>query len=89
DYVFGTSVFDTRTTQQAADINFSGALFNLPAGALSIAAGAEWRRISARTVADPLSNAGALRLVNQQDFYGRYDIKEVFGEIQIPLLKDS
>lgn len=89
DYVFGTSVFETRTTQQAADINISGALFDLPAGALSIAAGAEWRRISARTVADPLSNAGAFRLVNQQDFYGRYDIKEVFGEIQIPLLKDS
>ncbi len=89
DYVFGTSVFDTRTIQQAADFSINGALFDLPAGPLSVAAGAEWRQISARTVADALSNAGAFRLVNQQNFYGKYDIKEVFGEIQIPLLKDS
>jgi outer membrane receptor protein involved in Fe transport len=89
DYVFGTSVFDTRTTQKAADVNLSGDLFKLPAGPLSLAVGAEWREIEAKTTADPLSNAGGYRLVNQQDFYGKYSVKEVYGELQIPVLKDS
>jgi outer membrane receptor protein involved in Fe transport len=89
DYVFGTSVFDTRTTQKAADVNLSGDLFKLPAGPLSVAVGAEWREIEATTTADPLSNAGGYRLVNQQDFYGKYSVKEVYGELQIPVLKDS
>ncbi|MBO9581466.1 MAG: TonB-dependent receptor [Sphingobium sp.] len=89
DYVFGVSVFDTRVVQKAADANLSGRLIDLPAGPLSVAVGAEWREISARTIADPLSNAGAFRLVNQQDFFGKYNIKEVYGEFQIPVLKDS
>ncbi len=89
DYVFGTSTFTTRVIQKAADANLSGRIVDLPAGPLSMAVGAEWREISARTVADPLSNAGAYRLVNQQDFYGKYNIKEVYAELQIPVLKDS
>lgn len=89
DYVFGTSTFTTRVVQKAADANLSGRIIDLPAGPLSVAVGAEWREISARTVADPLSNAGAYRLVNQQDFYGKYNIKEIYAELQIPVLKDS
>lgn len=89
DYVFGTSVFDTRTTQRVFDATVSGTLFELPAGPLQFAAGYEWRKLSANTVADPLSLAGAYRLVNQQNFSGSYTINEVFGELQVPVLKDS
>lgn len=88
DYVFGTSVFDTRTVQKAADANISGKLFDVPAGAIALAVGAEWREIWARTIADPLSNAGAFRLVNQQDFYGKYNVKEAYAELQIPVFKN-
>src|SRR5690606_17967149 len=37
---------------------------------------------------DPLSEAGAYRLVNQQAFDGRTDTKEVFVEADIPIVRD-
>ncbi len=87
-YVLGTSVFDTRTTQKVFDANVSGPLFNLPAGPLQFAAGYEWRRLTANTVADAASIAGSYRLINQQNFSGAYTINEFFGELQVPVLKD-
>jgi len=87
-YVMGHSTFTTLTKQTFAEANVSGDLFNLPAGPVGLAAGVEYRKESATTVADALSNAGAYRLVNQQDFHGEYDVKEEFVEVQAPLLKD-
>ena len=87
-YVMGKSIFTTITKQTFAEANVSGELFKLPAGPLAVAAGVEYRKEEALTVADALSNAGAYRLVNQQDFKGAYDIKEAFAEIQAPLLAD-
>lgn len=89
DYIFGTSVFDTRTTQKVFDATVSGTVFDLPAGPLQFAAGYEWRKLSANTVADARSLTGSYRLVNQQNFSGAYTIKEFFGELQIPVLKDA
>lgn len=89
DYIYGTSQSDTTVTQQVADANLSGTLLALPAGPLKAAIGAEWRKITARIVADPLSQAGDFRLVNQQNFDGKYNVKEVYAELDIPVLKDS
>ncbi|TPG40624.1 TonB-dependent receptor [Sphingomonas koreensis] len=89
DYVFGTSQSKTTVTQQVADANVSGTLFALPAGPLKVAVGGEWRKITARTVADPLSQAGAFRLVNQQNFFGTENVKEAYGELDIPILKNA
>jgi iron complex outermembrane receptor protein len=89
DYVFGTSVFDTRTTQQVVDASVSGELFDLPAGPVAVSFGGEWRKVSAVTTADPLSLTGSYRLVNQQPFTGSVTVKEAFGEIQVPILNDS
>jgi iron complex outermembrane receptor protein len=88
DYVMGHSVFVTVTKQTFAEASISGDLFDLPAGPVAVAAGAEYRRETANTVADPLSNAGAYRLVNQQDFHGKYSVKEAFAEVQVPIVKD-
>ena len=89
DYVFGTSVFDTRTTQQVVDASISGELFDLPAGPVAVAVGGEWRKVSAVTTADPTSIAGGYRLINQQPFAGSVTVKEAFGEIQVPILDNS
>jgi iron complex outermembrane recepter protein len=88
-YVMGTeSVSLTTTRQKGGDFSLSGSPFELPAGPLSVAVGGEWREMSARTRSDPFSNAGNFRLVNQQDFFGKYDIWEVFAEAQIPVLAE-
>lgn len=88
DYVMGHSVFVTVTKQTFAEASISGEVFDLPAGPVSVAAGGEYRRESAVTVADALSNAGAYRLVNQQNFEGRFSVKEAFAEVQVPVLRD-
>lgn len=88
-YVFGTSVFDTRTTQHVVDLSVSGNLFDLPAGPVAVAFGGEYRTIKADTVSDLISQAGGFRLVNQQNFTGQYNVKEAFGEVQIPIFRDS
>ncbi|MBC2653558.1 TonB-dependent receptor domain-containing protein [Novosphingobium aerophilum] len=88
-YVMGTSVFDTRTEMQVAGANLSGDLFKLPAGPLGAAVGVEWRNAKAATTSDPISQGGGYRLVNQQNFFGEYTVKEVFGELNIPLLADK
>jgi iron complex outermembrane recepter protein len=89
DYVFGTSVFDTRTVQQVVDASISGELFDLPAGPLQVAVGGEWRKVSAVTTADARSVSGSYRLVNQQPFSGSVTVKEAFGELQVPILGNS
>lgn len=87
-YIFGVSEYSTRTKQSVAQANIAGDLFDFPAGPLAVAAGVEHRREEARTVSDPLSQAGAFRLVNTQAFAGEYNIKEVYAEAEAPLLSD-
>lgn len=87
-YVMGRSVFVTDTKQTFAEASLAGDLWQLPAGPLSVAVGAEYRKETAKTVADALSNAGIFRLVNQQDFYGEQNVKEAFVEAQAPIVRD-
>ncbi|WP_428332334.1 TonB-dependent receptor plug domain-containing protein [Novosphingobium sp.] len=82
-------------TQQVASASVSGdfgQFFSLPGGPVKFAFGGEYRRESSRF--DP--NA---QLVNAQFFQydepglvqasnGHFDVKEVFGELDVPILKD-
>jgi outer membrane receptor protein involved in Fe transport len=80
----------SRFTREVAGASIAGDLFALPAGKVATAFGVEYRRegfsitpdevalsndLAAVTIA-PIVNAGAL------------DVREVFGEIRIPLLRD-
>ena len=67
----------------------SGEPFNTWADAVSVAAGFDYRRETQNAVSDPLSNAGAWAGSLSSSFDGSFDVKEVFGETVIPLLKDS
>ena len=85
----GTSDYRNYTVQQVVDASISGDLFDLPAGSVALATGAEWRKLKSTTTADARSYASAYRLVNTQPFFGEYSIKEAFVETQIPVLKDA
>lgn len=88
-YIDGVSVFETINKQTAAEANISGPLFNMPSGDEVFAAvGAEWRKISARTTVDDGSRDAIYRLINTQPFAAEYSVKEVYTELQIPVLKD-
>ncbi|WP_294250919.1 TonB-dependent receptor [uncultured Sphingomonas sp.] len=67
----------------------TGTFFNLPGGPVGVAVGGEYRRETAFFKADPLVEAGytfynALAEFNPPSF----EVKEAFGELNLPLLKD-
>lgn len=84
-----------RQAEQRSDIrrydaaaNIRGEIFQLPAGAVSLAAGLEWRRDTVDSVACDLCKRNALTSTNSADFDGRQTVKEAYGEVGIPLIKD-
>lgn len=74
---------------QIFSASISGSPFALWAGDIGVAAGVEYRREKALSDNDPLTNAG-LNIGNQtQDLKGKFNVKEVFGELTLPLLQDQ
>jgi len=64
-------------------------LFELPGGPVAFAIGAEYRRETAYSAFDPLTQSGATFLNAIQPFTPpAFDVKEAFAEISIPLLKN-
>jgi outer membrane receptor protein involved in Fe transport len=64
-------------------------LFELPGGPIAFALGAEYRKEKASVDFDELTSSGATFLNALQDFRPpSVTVKEAYGEIQIPLLKD-
>ncbi len=74
--------------QTIAAANLSTSLFDLPAGALGVALGAEYRNEMSDQVQDPLSASGALFYNAIGRTQGKYHLTEGYAEIAIPLLKD-
>ncbi len=63
--------------------------FSTWAGDVSIAAGFEYRDESFSATADPTSIASLWNVGNFKPGANGYNVKEVFGEILVPLLRDS
>ncbi|MBB5986793.1 TonB-dependent receptor plug domain-containing protein [Sphingobium lignivorans] len=87
-YITGTSRFDLTTKQQVAAFSANGALFEGWAGPINAAFGAEYREESIDATVDAISQAGQWQSGSRQPIAGSYNVKEVFGELAIPLLKD-
>ena len=61
DYVRGVGINDVTYKQQAGAVNINGDLFTLPAGAVAVAAGAEYRKEEVASKVDARSAGKALR----------------------------
>lgn len=88
-YVSGASRFRMNTKQQVAAASINGTLANLWAGPVGAAAGVEWRREEIDAVADPISQANGWQTSNRKAIKGDYDVREIFGELALPLLRDA
>lgn len=92
DWIRADTTEHSRITQDVVSAQFSGdtrSFFNLPGGAVGFALGAEYRKETSRFTPDPLEQEG-LTFSNQLlPAYGKYDVKEVYGEIDLPLVKDK
>ena len=88
-YVTAPGSLATAITQKIAGLNISGDVYTLPAGAIGIAAGFEWRSEESSSVADPLTQAGLNAGNAIPPTYGKYNVREVFAETRVPVLKDQ
>ena len=88
-YVTGTLHTDIDYTQTFVDLSVSGEPFRTWAGPISVASGFDYRNESQDAMADPIANAAGYIGTNSASFSGNFNVKEVFGETVVPLLKDS
>ena len=88
-YVSAEQTLQTTITQQVLQGNLTGTLLNLPAGPLGLALGVEYRRESSNENNDALTNAGLNAGNALPDTAGSFNVKEVYGELDIPLIHDT
>lgn len=83
----------TNTVQaelQVASANLSGDLFKLPAGGVGFSLGAEWRKSTARYNPDSFLSSGDVVGFNPGlPTAGSVNVKEIFGELRVPLIHDT
>lgn len=93
-FVLRDATQDNKTTQFVAEANLSGDLGFLQSPLASkpaaFAVGASYRRETAKTDVDPLYASADLIYYGQGfNIAGNYNVKEVYGEFQMPLIQDK
>ena len=80
-----------RSAQELQDYtaNLSGDLFDLPAGPVGFAVGYEHRYQKGSFDPDPITAAGLSSDIPSLPAVGSYNSDEVYGELRVPVLKDT
>jgi iron complex outermembrane receptor protein len=69
--------------------NLTGDIFALPAGPLAFAAGLEYRQTQGYFRPDPIVTEGLSADIPAQPASGKITVKEAYGELRIPVIKDT
>jgi iron complex outermembrane receptor protein len=69
--------------------NVAGTLFTLPAGPVGVAVGGEYRKLSSEYAPDYLLANKLMDVQYETAVKGSYNVAEVYGEINVPLLRDA
>jgi iron complex outermembrane receptor protein len=87
DYLFGERVFTTVYKQITWNAFLTGDLFELPGGTAGAVVGFEYRRDEINSQPDSVASNGLFwGFFSDQGAKGDKEIKEVFGELELPLL---
>lgn len=86
-YAFGTATQFTKIKLDDVTINVRGAPFSTGAGDVDLAIGLEYRNESVSADADPISLVSGF-VQSYAPIYGSNKVLEVYGEANMPLLKD-
>jgi len=84
-----------KMKQAIWEANATGSLFQLPAGPVQVAVGASYRKLKFSFYNDTLTTQGesfldqALGIYPSGNSFGSIDAKELYGELDVPILKDS
>ena len=88
-YVDATGSLQADIRQQVFQANLSGSLFDLPAGPVGIAIGAEYRKEQSVEDFDILTNQGLNGGNLIPDTRGEFDVLEGYAELRVPILADT
>jgi len=87
DFIIDEQVADSRSQIDVVDAVAGTDVFDLPAGPIAIAVGAQYRNDSLRSDFDDISNADGFGfLIGNPDFSGSTDVYALFAEANVPLL---
>ncbi|SMR75889.1 MULTISPECIES: TonB-dependent receptor [Stenotrophomonas] len=87
-FLFPTTHNTGETTMTSYYANIAGSLFTLPAGDLGIALGYEYREQKGNFNPDALSQSGYSTDLAAGPTKGKYDVNEVYLELNVPVLAD-
>ncbi|MBO9581704.1 MAG: TonB-dependent receptor [Sphingobium sp.] len=87
-YIKANAFQTNNTTEHVVAANVTGGLVDLPAGKLSIAIGGEYRSDSVSGDADALSKTLQFFTGNGSVISGKIEVAEIYGETEIPILRD-
>lgn len=87
DYIRHDSVFKTALRQHVLQAFATGSIFELPAGKVSLAIGAEYRKEKGSSSSDAETLAIISNVAAVPSFSGSFDVKEAFAELSVPLLR--
>lgn len=89
NYIQAPGLLATFTSQKLLGGSISGEPFSMPAGPVGVAVGFEYRDEFSRSEFDPLQQAGlnAGNAIPRTE--GSFDVKELFAEVRLPLLKNA
>lgn len=91
DFVHANTTERSRLIQHVVSGSLGGDfrnLFSLPGGELGYSLGAEYRKEKSRFTPDALEQQGLTFSNKLSPTSGSYDVKEVFAELDAPLIKD-
>lgn len=88
NYVGSLITLQDQATEEVVTLGANGTVFTLPAGAVKTAIGYEYRREGADFVPDAASQAGTVAGNQVPATRGHFAVREVYGELLVPLLKD-
>ncbi len=74
--------------RQVAGATIAGEAFDLPAGPVAVALGVEYRDDQFEFMSSAMDLAGEYGTSSQQPVNGGYDLREMFGEVRVPILAD-
>jgi len=87
DFIIAEQVAENRSQIDVVDIVAGTDVYELPAGPVAIAVGAQYRNDSLRSDFNDIANADGFGfLIGSGDFSGSVDVYALFGEVNIPLL---
>lgn len=89
DFIGYTQRDYSEQTLKNISFNISGDIFEMPAGTMGFAAGAEYRDHSGSFRPDPIAERGETAGIPSGATAGEFDVTEIYAEVSVPLLSGA